>query len=51
MFFKVKPKFKLKFSLQILSKSKQNKCQFFLSLNYLNLLIFENILFVVFARK
>jgi hypothetical protein len=51
MFYKLKPKLKSKVNIQILSESKQNKCQFLLGLNYLILLIFENSLFPIFAKK
>ncbi len=41
----------MKLSTQILPISKQNKCQFLLCLNYLNLLIFGNILFFISCKK
>ena len=46
-----RPKVKFKFDKQVLFESKQNKCQFMLGLNYLNLLIFINNLFIFITQK
>ena len=40
MFYKLNPKLKFIVNIWILFESKQNKCQFLLSLNYMILLTF-----------
>ena len=48
---RAKPKVKVKFDIQVLFERKQNKCQSLLGLNYLNLLIFIDNLFIFITQN